>query len=287
MYVITGRPAAGKSSWIEARGRSTGIVIDLARITQALTGPGAPQWNHQAIASKVALRVRYAAIDEALKHLDDTDVYAIHTMPSLKWLARCRRHGAQVVAVDPGKEGHRHAAHQGHASTRPSGCGHQVVPTAGQAAHRGNQTQTLAAASYANVFPFHFGQMAVKTGSFGAETALDGIRKVSCKIERPQEVEFYAGQSGLMREPTSNDQSRSAGTLKATTSPRPSMTCTPATRRHPWSGVRRSAHRRHALRDVPRRAARHPPRRGPAGRRRLRGREATFNFTGCKTARTP
>ncbi|MFE9098501.1 hypothetical protein [Streptomyces sp. NPDC007264] len=103
LYVITGPPAAGKSSWIDAHAKPTDIVIDLDRITLALTGPGAPQWNHAPIASKVALRARYAAIDEALKHLDEVDVYLIHTMPSAKWLARYRRHGAKVVAVDPGR----------------------------------------------------------------------------------------------------------------------------------------------------------------------------------------
>ncbi|MGW2226794.1 phage tail tube protein [Streptomyces formicae] len=79
-----------------------------------------------------------------------------------------------------------------------------------------DEGQTLAAASYANMAPFHFGQMALKTGSFGAETALDGIRKVSCKVERPQETErFYAGQSGLKKEPISNDQVKITGNLES------------------------------------------------------------------------
>ncbi|MFR0354158.1 AAA family ATPase [Streptomyces sediminimaris] len=104
LYVVTGPPAAGKSSWIEARARATDIVIDLDRITRALTGPGAPQWNHDPIASKVALRARYAAIDEAVKHLDTVDVYLIHTMPSPTWQARYRRLGAEVITVDPGEQ---------------------------------------------------------------------------------------------------------------------------------------------------------------------------------------
>lgn len=78
-----------------------------------------------------------------------------------------------------------------------------------------DEGQTLAAASYANAAPFHFGQMAVKTGTFGAETALDGIRKVSIKIERPQETErFYAGASGLKKEPISNDLVKITGSLE-------------------------------------------------------------------------
>ncbi|MDX2520593.1 MULTISPECIES: phage tail tube protein [Streptomyces] len=78
-----------------------------------------------------------------------------------------------------------------------------------------DESQTLAAASYPSMTPFHFQQMSLKTGSFGTETALDGIRKVSCKIERPQDVErFYAGQAGLKKEPIENDLVKISGTLE-------------------------------------------------------------------------
>lgn len=104
LYVVTGPPAAGKSSWIQAHATARDIVIDLDRITVALTGPGAPQWNHDAIAQRVAQRARYAAIDEACQHLDKVDVYLIHTMPSPKALAKYKRLDARVVAVDPGRD---------------------------------------------------------------------------------------------------------------------------------------------------------------------------------------
>ncbi|MFE9923282.1 AAA family ATPase [Streptomyces sp. NPDC005774] len=104
LYVITGPPASGKSTWITAHATARDIVIDLDRITLALTGPGAPQWNHDPIASKVALRARYAAIDEAVKHLDEVDVYLIHTMPSPKVRARYQQLGAEIVVVDPGED---------------------------------------------------------------------------------------------------------------------------------------------------------------------------------------
>ncbi|MEU0734684.1 phage tail tube protein, partial [Streptomyces lavendulocolor] len=42
-----------------------------------------------------------------------------------------------------------------------------------------SESETLAAASYTAMSPFHFGQMAVKTGTYGAEAALDGVRKMS------------------------------------------------------------------------------------------------------------
>lgn len=79
-----------------------------------------------------------------------------------------------------------------------------------------DEGQTLAAASYSNMSPFHFGQMALKTGTFSSETALDGIRKVSCKIERPQDTDrFYANQSALKKEPIENDLVKITGSLES------------------------------------------------------------------------
>lgn len=78
-----------------------------------------------------------------------------------------------------------------------------------------DEAQTLATASYPSMSPFHFGQMAVKTGTFGTEAARDGVRKVSVKIERPMAVDrFYAGQAGLKKEPISNDQVKITGQIE-------------------------------------------------------------------------
>lgn len=104
LYVVTGPPAAGKSTWIEAHATAEDIVIDLDRITVALTGPGAPHWNHNELHQRVAQRARYAAIDEATQHLDRLDVYLIHTMPSPKARAKYKRLEAQVIVVDPGRD---------------------------------------------------------------------------------------------------------------------------------------------------------------------------------------
>ncbi|MGW4050807.1 hypothetical protein ACWENA_08235 [Streptomyces sp. NPDC004779] len=104
LYVVTGPPAAGKSSWIQARATARDIVIDLDLIAVALTGPGAPRWNHDPVVQRVAQKARYAAIDEACQHLDKVDVYLIHTMPNAKAMARYKRLNAEFVAVDPGRE---------------------------------------------------------------------------------------------------------------------------------------------------------------------------------------
>lgn len=77
------------------------------------------------------------------------------------------------------------------------------------------ETSALAAASYPAMAPFHFGQMALKTGVFGTEAARDGIRKVSIKFERSQAVDrFYAGKAGLKAEPISNDLVKITGSVE-------------------------------------------------------------------------
>lgn len=79
-----------------------------------------------------------------------------------------------------------------------------------------DESQTLASPSYPLMSPFHFGQMAVKTGTFASEAALGGIRKVSVKFERPMAVDrFYAGSSALKAEPITNDKVKISGTVEA------------------------------------------------------------------------
>jgi hypothetical protein len=80
-----------------------------------------------------------------------------------------------------------------------------------------SESQGLAAVSYiAGVQPRHFGEMAVKFGSFGAEAAVQGIRKVTVKIERPQATDrFYANNAGLKSEPIMNDWVKVSGSFEA------------------------------------------------------------------------
>jgi hypothetical protein len=80
-----------------------------------------------------------------------------------------------------------------------------------------DEAQTLAAPSYlTGLAPFGFHQMTVKTGNFGSEAALDGVRKMSLKFERGMATDrFYAGQGGLKKEPISNDYVKITGSIEA------------------------------------------------------------------------
>lgn len=103
LYVVTGPPASGKSSWIQAHAKPSDIVIDLDLMALAMAGPGADHHAHGDVLMKVVHRARFAALNEAYQHLDTTDVYVIHTQPSAKALAKYKRLQARIIVVDPGQ----------------------------------------------------------------------------------------------------------------------------------------------------------------------------------------
>lgn len=78
------------------------------------------------------------------------------------------------------------------------------------------EVPTLTAPSYtAGNMPFHGGEMSVKLGTFNSEASVTGVRSVSIKLERPQDVErFYGGQAGAKLEPIFNDFMSITGTLE-------------------------------------------------------------------------
>ncbi|MEV7871497.1 AAA family ATPase [Streptomyces sp. NPDC088124] len=103
LYVITGPPGAGKSTWIRAHAKPRDIVIDLDLMALAMAGPGADHHDHSPELLRVVQRARQAALHEAEKVLETTDVYVIHTMPQARARARYKRLGARIVVVDPGE----------------------------------------------------------------------------------------------------------------------------------------------------------------------------------------
>ena len=74
----------------------------------------------------------------------------------------------------------------------------------------------LASPSYSTgVRPFHFGQMGVKIGTFGAEAAVSGVRSVNVKIDRPQNVDrYYANGNGTKAEPILNGWTSITGAIE-------------------------------------------------------------------------
>jgi len=81
-------------------------------------------------------------------------------------------------------------------------------------------TQSLASASYVASRVFAGGgngtttRMSVKMGTFGSEAAVAGVKSVSCKIDRPLQVDDYTSSlAGLKNEPVLNGPSQVAGSI--------------------------------------------------------------------------
>lgn len=104
LYLITGPPAAGKSTWVSQHAKHGDITIDYDAIANALTPQGgrAHEWPTEVKA--VTKAARQAAIDAALKHKDRVDVYIIHSSPSQQLLQRYQTQGAEVITINPGRE---------------------------------------------------------------------------------------------------------------------------------------------------------------------------------------
>lgn len=104
LYVVTGPPASGKSTWVRDRAEPGDIVIDFDALALTLS-PHAPdqQHSHTPAVAAVTKAARQAAIDTALRHTNSTDVYIIHSSPGARALADYHRHGANIVTIDPGE----------------------------------------------------------------------------------------------------------------------------------------------------------------------------------------
>lgn len=79
------------------------------------------------------------------------------------------------------------------------------------------ESQTLVAQSLlTGLVPYHFGMLAVRVGTFGAEVAAGGVKGVSFSIKRPMKVDrFYAGATNAKKIPVCNGQPDVGGSLDA------------------------------------------------------------------------
>ncbi|MGR6922569.1 AAA family ATPase [[Actinomadura] parvosata] len=105
LYVVTGPPASGKSTWVRAHAQPGDVVVDYDLLAGALSVPhsGTPH-EHPEPVRTIAFRARTAAIREALRHVHTVDVYIIHSMPKPEWMTTYAEHGAEIVVIDPGRD---------------------------------------------------------------------------------------------------------------------------------------------------------------------------------------
>lgn len=101
--VVTGPPAAGKTTYVREHARPGDVVIDFDAIAVALQTPGAPTHDHADAIRSPAAAARRAAIAAATGPRGRAPVWIIETMPTPRQLADYRRRKWRVVTLDPGE----------------------------------------------------------------------------------------------------------------------------------------------------------------------------------------
>jgi predicted kinase len=104
VFVVTGPPAAGKTTWVREHAKPGDITIDYDTLAQALSPELASDPADQPkYVTDVVMAARSAAIDEATYGSPIThDVYLVHSMPGRQHLNRYRKYGFEVITIDPG-----------------------------------------------------------------------------------------------------------------------------------------------------------------------------------------
>lgn len=103
LYLVTGPPAAGKSTWVRQHAKHGDITIDYDAIASVLTPTGGDPHDPPQHVRAVVKAARQAAIDTALQLTACHDVYLIHSMPGTALLARYQAAGAHIITIDPGQ----------------------------------------------------------------------------------------------------------------------------------------------------------------------------------------
>lgn len=104
LFVVIGRPCAGKSTLVDEQREPGDIVVDSDALAVACGAPA----GHDAVGGVlvVALAARKAAVTAALersRHHGER-VWIVKTQLSVSDVERFQRYGAQVTVLDPGPE---------------------------------------------------------------------------------------------------------------------------------------------------------------------------------------
>jgi predicted kinase len=97
LYVITGPPCGGKSTYVRERARPGDFVVDLDRLALAITSEDTPHHEYPAHIRSAAIIIRKQAVALALVAARTYDAYVIHAKPTATARATYKRNRAVFV----------------------------------------------------------------------------------------------------------------------------------------------------------------------------------------------
>lgn len=104
LYVVTGPPAAGKTTWVTTHAQPGDIVLDYDALANTITAGGHTHTDEYSPDTRAVTKAaRQAAIDVAIT-ITTVDVYLIHSTPSRRLLDRYLALGADIITIDPGRD---------------------------------------------------------------------------------------------------------------------------------------------------------------------------------------
>ena len=105
IHIVTGPPAAGKSTYIHQHRKPGDITIDYDELANTLAGLKPANHQHQTHIKIITKAARQAAINKAIDKHDGThNVWIIHSNPSANLLTKYKAAGANIITIDPGKD---------------------------------------------------------------------------------------------------------------------------------------------------------------------------------------
>lgn len=100
LYVITGPPCVGKSTWVREHAQQGDIVVDLDRLALAITSEDTPHHAYPPHIRKAAIQLRRQAVVMALMWAKRGDSYVIHAKPPARALNQYRQANAVMVELE-------------------------------------------------------------------------------------------------------------------------------------------------------------------------------------------
>lgn len=104
IMIVTGPPAAGKSTWVLDHAQPNDVVIDLDRLVDAVS-PRVQLRTAETPAhvKNLAVKARRALITAATRMYTKCNVWLIHALPTQANLAEYTGFGWPVIMIDPGR----------------------------------------------------------------------------------------------------------------------------------------------------------------------------------------